>query len=210
LPRSGVFPVLLVNFVGALGYSIVLPFLVFLVTRFQGDAVVYGLFAATYPAFQLIGAPVLGRWSDRWGRRRLLLLSQAGTLLAWVIFLMALFLPVAGVVRIGEKVLTLPLVVLFFARALDGLTGGNVSVAHAYMADVSSNLGYILGPALAGLLGATDWGEVPPVLAALLISVIGTALVAFYVPESRPSAPPPSFETSGISRLLAKGSTVAR
>lgn len=218
-PRTGVFPVLLVNFIGTLGYSIVLPFLIFLVDRFGGGAVAYGLLAATYPAFQLVGAPVLGRWSDRRGRRVVLLLSQAGTLLAWVIFLVALFLPVAAVLRVGVTVLTLPLVVLFLARALDGLTGGNVSVAQAYMADVSteedraanfgrlaisSNLGFILGPAMAGGLGATRWGDVPPVVAALLVSAVGTALVALYLPESRPRPLPLGCETTGLHKVLGQ------
>ena len=68
------FPIFLVNFVGTLGFSIVLPFLV-LVMKFGGNAIVYGLLAATYPAFQLIGSPVLGRWSDIFGRKKVLLLS---------------------------------------------------------------------------------------------------------------------------------------
>ena len=54
-------PVLLVNFIGTMGFTIVIPFLVFLVTRFGGNALVYGLVAATYPAFQFVAAPVLGR-----------------------------------------------------------------------------------------------------------------------------------------------------
>jgi MFS family permease len=60
-----------VNFVGTLGFSIVLPFLVFLVGRWGGNALVYGLMGSTYSLFQLVGAPILGRWSDRYGRRRL-------------------------------------------------------------------------------------------------------------------------------------------
>jgi MFS family permease len=95
----------------------------------------------------------------------------------------------------------MPLIVLFLARALDGITGGNVSVANAYLADiteeerrnenfgkmaVSSNLGFILGPALAGLLGATVWGEALPVLAALMISFFATFIIAFNLPESKP------------------------
>src|ERR687895_2462330 len=81
--QSSLFPILLVNFVGTLGFSIVLPFLVFLVMKFGGDAIVYGLLIAIYPAFQLIGAPLLGRWSDNFRRRRVLLLSNVGTSIGW-------------------------------------------------------------------------------------------------------------------------------
>ena len=199
------FPILLVNFIGTLGFSIVLPFLVTLVDRFGGNALVYGLMGATYSAFQLVGAPVLGGWSDHLGRRKVLLLSQLGTLASWFVFLGALVVPVVAIANVdsaiaGSFVLTLPLVILFVARALDGVTGGNVSVANAYLADVTDeadrkmnfgkmavagNLGFIFGPTLAGLLGATRYGEVVPVLAALLISLVASLVIAFYLPESR-------------------------
>ena len=199
-------PILSVNFVGTLGFSIVLPFLVFLVTEWGGNALVYGLMGATYSAFQLVGAPVLGRWSDRVGRRRVLLVSQIGTLVSWLIFLTAMVLPVDPLLEVdshlvGRFTLTLPLVVLFLARAIDGVTGGNVSVANAYLADVSdeedrnanfgkmavsTNLGFVLGPVLAGVLGATAWGARLPVLAALSISLVATLLIWRGLPESKP------------------------
>ena len=199
-------PILAVNFIGTLGFSLVLSFLVFLVTDWGGNALVYGLTGATYSAFQLIGAPVLGRWSDRYGRRRILLLSQVGTLVSWLIFLAAFALPRTDLLRVDSMisrqfVLTLPLLVLIVARSLDGLTGGNVSVANAYLADVtpeeqrakafgrmavSSNLGFVVGPALAGLLGATALGALVPVGAAAAISLVATLAILYRLPESNP------------------------
>ena len=200
------FPLLVVNFIGTVGFSLVLPFLVFLVTDWGGNAFVYGVAGATYSSFQLVGAPVLGRWSDRYGRRKILLLSQAGTLVSWLVFLAAFGLPRTELFRFdssvsGAFVVTLPLVVLILARAMDGLTGGNVSIANAYVADitsedqratsfgqmaVSSNLGFVLGPAMAGMLGATAWGALLPVMAAPAISLLATLLIAFRLPDVRP------------------------
>jgi DHA1 family tetracycline resistance protein-like MFS transporter len=204
--RPSLFPILLVNFVGTLGFSIVLPFLVFLVMKFGGDAIVYGLLAATYPAFQLIGAPLLGRWSDIYGRKKVLLLSNVGTSVGWILFLFALFLPAEKSFTIdlsflGTIIIIVPLVLLFLARAIDGITGGNISIANAYLADlssdetrsknfgkmaISSNLGFILGPALAGILGGTIYGEILPVTAALVLSLVTLFVIGFLLRESRP------------------------
>ncbi len=142
--KNSLLPLLLITFIGTLGFSIVLPFLVFLVTDLGGNAIIYGIISAAYPAFQLIGAPMLGRWSDIYGRKKILLLSHGGTLAGWIIFLIALFLPVKNLFGIdapiiGTFAITLPLAALFLARAIDGLTGGNVSVADAYVADISSD-----------------------------------------------------------------------
>ncbi|MEM1348117.1 MAG: MFS transporter, partial [Myxococcota bacterium] len=83
-------PILSVQFIGTLGLSIALPFLVFLVTDLGGATWTYGVLGATYSTFQLFGAPALGKLSDRVGRRRILIVSQAGTMFAWLIFLGAL------------------------------------------------------------------------------------------------------------------------
>ena len=200
-------PILLVNFVGTLGFSIVLPFLVFLVIKLGGNAIVYGLLAATYPAFQLIGSPLLGKWSDIYGRKKVLLLSNVGTAVGWILFLFALFLPTEKssihIALIGPFVVAVPLLILFIARAIDGITGGNVSIANAYLADlssdttrsknfgkmaISSNLGFILGPALAGILGGTIYGATLPVLLALILSLVTIAVIFFMLKESKPKA----------------------
>jgi MFS transporter, DHA1 family, tetracycline resistance protein len=202
-------PILLTNFIGTLGFSIVLPFLVFVVMKFGGDAIVYGLLAATYPLFQLIGAPILGRWSDNHGRKKVLLISNAGTSIGWIIFLFALFLPAQNSFNIdlplfGTFIIIIPILVLFLARAIDGITGGNISVANAYLSDVStdetrsknfgkmaiaSNLGFIIGPALAGILGGTIYGPILPVLAALILSLITLIVIGLMLKESKPSSP---------------------
>ena len=202
--QPSLFPLFLVNFVGTLGFSIVLPFLVFVVMKFGGNAIVYGLLAATYPAFQLIGAPILGKWSDIYGRKKVLLLSNVGTAVGWILFLFALFLPSEKssiqIAFLGTFVIAVPLLILFLARAIDGITGGNISIANAYLADassdstrsknfgkmaISSNLGSILGPALAGILGGTIYGAILPVLAALILSLVTILVIAFLLRESK-------------------------
>src|SRR2546427_6740389 len=205
--QPSLFPLFLVNFVGTLGFSIVLPFLVFVVLKFGGNAIVYGLLAATYPAFQLIGALILGKWSDIYGRKKILLLSNIGTAVGWILFLFALFLPSEKssiqIAFLGTFVIAVPLLILFLARAIDGITGGNISIANAYLADVSSdstrsknfgkmaissNLGFILGPALAGILGGTIYGAILPVLAALILSLVTLIVIAFLLRESKLSS----------------------
>ena len=109
---------------------------------------------------------------------------------------------------------------LFFARAIDGITGGNLSVANAYLSDISSdetrsknfgkmaissNLGFIVGPAIAGILGGTVFGAILPVLAALVLSLITLIVLAFMVKESKPSSAEilvPEGET--ISKVFAQ------
>lgn len=196
-------PVLAVQLIGTLGYSIAIPFLVFLVVDFGGEAWTYGFVGATYSTCQLIGAPILGRWSDRAGRRPVLLVSQAGTMVAWLVFLLALALPIEPLGTLAGATITLPLVLVVIARALDGLTGGNISVANAYVADLTADdkasrrvafgrmgmaasLGFALGPAIAGLLGATMDGYTGPVLAAAAISGVATGLcLTLKEPEKR-------------------------
>jgi len=91
--KVNLIPLLSVNFIGALGYSIILPFLVYLVKDFGGNEVIYGLMGAVYPAFQLIGGPILGKWSDKVGRKKVLLISQIGTFVSWLVFIIAFFVP---------------------------------------------------------------------------------------------------------------------
>ncbi|MEL6251496.1 MAG: MFS transporter [Bacteroidota bacterium] len=217
-----IFPVLLVNFIGMLGYSIVIPILVFLVNRFGGNEFIYGLLGSIYPAFQLLGAPILGRWSDEVGRKRVLIISQAGTFLAWLVFIIALLIPNQAFMEVdspffGSFLISLPLILLFLARALDGLTGGNVSVANAYLSDVSTDenrkanygkmgsstsLGFIIGPVLAGILGATFLGELLPVIVAAAISMIALVIINFYLPESRPELVPSDWKDLQTKKLF--------
>ncbi len=200
LPWRTFGPILAVHLFGTLGFSLAIPFLVFIVDDLGGATWTYGLLGATYSMFQLVGAPALGRWSDRTGRRPVLVASQAGTLAAWLLFLVALSLPVEGIVRIAGATLTLPLFLVFAARALDGATGGNISVANAYVADLTRNtphlhqiafgrmgmaasLGFVIGPAAAGLLGETGWGPRLPIAIAAVMAALTTVAIILWLRE---------------------------
>ena len=221
LPWVSFGPILAIHFLGTLGFSLAIPFLVFIVADLGGASWTYGVVGATYSAFQLIGAPLLGRWSDRSGRRPVLVASQVGTLVAWLLFLVALSLPLLGTATLAGATLTLPLVLVFVARALDGATGGNISVANAYVADLTreapelrqlafgrmgmaASLGFVIGPAVAGLLGGTVLGPRLPIAVAALFAAVTTVaiLVLLKEPAGRcPEGPPhPGMLEAGLSQ----------
>ncbi len=176
------FIIFLIVFTNLLGFGIVIPLLPYYLETFGAGVTVLGLLASVYSLGQFLAAPFLGHLSDKLGRRPILLLSILGTAISF--FLMAMAKSLA---------------VLFLARIIDGLSGGNIATAQAYMADITSkkershglgvimaamSLGMILGPAFGGLL--TVYGYKAPFLAAAFIALLASLLTFFFLPESRP------------------------
>ena len=172
--------IFLIVFVDLLGFGLILPLLPYYAETFGANPTVIGLLVASYAAAQLIGAALLGRLSDLYGRRPLLLLSLFGTFIGFVI--------------LGSAH---ALWMLFAARIVDGFTGGNISIAQAYISDVTDDknrarglgligaafgLGFIIGPALGGML--SQWGYAVPAFAAAGLSLLNLTAVAVFLPES--------------------------
>ena len=185
-------------FVDILGFSLILPLIPFYAGTYGASATLAGLLVASYAAAQLIGAPVLGRLSDRYGRRPILLISILGTALGFVLLGVA---PALGDALAGEDSLAtrnlIVLSLLFASRILDGLTGGNISVARAYVADVTDEtnrakgmgitgaafgLGFIIGPVIGGTL--STWGYAVPAFAAAILAAFNLIGVFIWLPES--------------------------
>src|ERR1700733_12574630 len=91
--KISIFPLLVVSFISSLGFGIVLPSLVYIVQTFHGNNFLYGALGASYSACQFFGAPVLGKLSDRFGRKRILFISVLGSAIAWALFIYAFKLP---------------------------------------------------------------------------------------------------------------------
>lgn len=187
-------PAYLLTFVNVLGFSILMPILPFVVKKYGAPEWMYGLLITCYAAFQFIGSPFLGALSDSIGRKPVLILSQAGTLLSWFIFLFALYLPEWPLLG-----LALPLWIIMLSRIFDGLTGGNTSVANAYISDVTTReeksyifgylggiagMGMIIGPGLGGLSASTSMGFGGTMLLAIAISTITLLSLFLWLKES--------------------------
>jgi DHA1 family tetracycline resistance protein-like MFS transporter len=176
--------IFLTIFVNLVGFGIIIPLLPFYAERFGASPLTIGLLFAVYSACQLVASPALGDLSDRYGRRPVLIFSLVGTVISFV--MMALAHSIA---------------VLFAARVIDGLSGGNISTARAYVADVTEpqdraraygligaafGLGFIMGPALSGLLAGYSYTA--PVWVAAGVTLVATVMAWLWLPETRHQA----------------------
>lgn len=195
------FPILLIIFTNILGAGVIMPILpLYAQGQFSGTILQITLLASAFFGAQFLAAPWLGRLSDRFGRRPILLFSQVGTVAAFILFIFA------G--ELGSLVdglgLALPMTggmsMLFVARTLDGITGGNITTAQAYISDITPDekraqglgmlqaafgAGFIFGPAFGGVL--SNYGAVVPFIGATLITTITLLLTIFTLKESLPS-----------------------
>ncbi len=178
--NKALIPIFVVVLVDLLGFSIILPLLPFYALQFNLNAEMIGLLTAVYSVCQFTAAPILGSLSDRYGRRPLLIYSQLGSFI--------------GFILLG---LANSIWVIVASRFIDGISGGNLTIASAYVADVTEpkdrasamgmigvafGLGFLLGPLIGGEL-YTIFGAPGPAFAAATLSLASVILSAFYLKE---------------------------
>ncbi|HUY17964.1 MAG TPA: MFS transporter [Candidatus Binataceae bacterium] len=172
-------------FIDLLGFGIVIPFLPLFAERMHITAGGIGLILAIYSAAQFVCAPILGRISDRIGRRPIIMLGLLGSSVSYVIYGFA-----------GS------FAVLLLSRAIHGMCAGTISTAQAYIADTTAEserargmgmigaafgLGFVLGPAIGGLLGHASLRT--PVFFAAALTFANLIFAALALPESHPPEP---------------------
>ncbi len=180
-----IMPVFVIILIDLLGLTIIIPLMSFYAASFGANATTIGLLGAAYPAMQVIGAPVLGRLSDRFGRKPILIISQVGTLIGFLLlgFSNAIWM-------------------LFAARILDGLSGANISTAQAVISDITTEknrtqglgligaafgLGFVVGPVIAFLsLAASGNNYHVPAFVAAGFSLISIIMTSVLLKETRP------------------------
>jgi DHA1 family tetracycline resistance protein-like MFS transporter len=207
MKKSRLLGIFLVVFVDLLGFGLILPLLPFYAESYGASATLVGLLVASYALAQFFGAPLLGRLSDRYGRRPILMVSILGTVVGFLMLGFAeplgkwLADTVLGALFTSANPITLRNIgvvgVMFFSRLLDGFTGGNITVAQAYITDITDaknrakglgligaafGLGFILGPAVGGVL--SQWGYAVPAFAAAGLATLNLTAIFFLLPES--------------------------
>ncbi|MBL8161868.1 MAG: MFS transporter [Anaerolineae bacterium] len=181
-----VFPIFMIVLVDLLGLTIIIPLLPLYAASFGADPLTIGVIAAAYPTMQLIGGPLLGSLSDRYGRKPVLLVSQIGTLIGFLLLGFANALPI-----------------LLLSRVIDGLSGANIVAAQAAITDVTTpqtrtqglgligaafGLGFTLGPAIAGIaLALSNNNYQVPAFIAAGFSLVTILLTAFRFDETHPA-----------------------
>ena len=178
-----ILPIIAIVFVDLLGLSIIIPLLPLYAARFSATPLVIGVLQATYPLMQFVGAPILGRLSDRFGRKPILVISQIGTF--------------AGFILLG---FANTLWLLFLSRVIDGLSGANISTAQAAIADSTNEktrtqglglvgaafgLGFVFGPIIAFIvLAASGQNYQAVAFTAAFFSFVSILLTSFWFRET--------------------------
>jgi DHA1 family tetracycline resistance protein-like MFS transporter len=173
-------PILGITFVDILGFSILIPILPFYVTHFHASYTAVGLLFATFALCQFLAAPLWGNLSDRIGRKAVLIISQVGATIGW-----------------GMLAFAPSLFWVFLARIVEGISGGNISVTQAYVADrvepeqrsrafayvgASFSAGFVFGPLIGGVL--LKYGYTAPFLVAAALQVVTLIMTVFLLPEN--------------------------
>ncbi len=209
MTRSPLRVILFVAFVDLISFGLIIPLQAAYAKRLDASPLMFGCLVGIYALMQIIFNPILGRWSDRVGRRRVLLISIAGS--------------VGSHALLGFADLAHSLPLLFLARTLDGITGANIATVQAYIADVTTEenraksmgffgaafgAGFVLGPTIAVILiaigsavsgaeQATAW----PAFGAAVISLTALFLVWRYLPEPEKHAT----RSSGSLKIFTPG-----
>ena len=181
-PRKAMFTIILSIMVDVFGYSIVLPLLPEIVKNFGSSAIFVGLLISSNALSAFVFGPIWGRLSDKYGRKPILLISQVGTGVSFLVL-----------------ALSPNIYIILFSRILDGVFGGQIPVIRAYIADITTpatrasemgklmighTVGMVFGPIVGGLLGVINWRY--PSLIAVALSVIAIILTRRVLIESMP------------------------
>jgi DHA1 family tetracycline resistance protein-like MFS transporter len=178
--RSPLFVLFLTVFIDLVGFGIIIPILPLYAEHFHATPIAIGWLTGVYSGMQIIFTPILGKLSDRFGRRPVLMVSIAGTAVGFALMGLANALPL-----------------LFVARILAGITGGNISIPQAYIADVTApeqrsramgligaafGLGFTFGPLIGGVMSRISYSA--PFFFAAGLAVANAVLVYLILPES--------------------------
>lgn len=186
--KPSVLVIFLTVFIDLIGFGIIVPLIPSYSEHFGAHGVVIGVIFASFSAMQFIFAPIWGRWSDRYGRRPILLISTAGAAASYVLFARST----------GLENHTAALWLMVASRIFAGICGGNITVAQAYIADITPpadrskkmgligmafGLGFILGPFI-GAESLSHWGDTGPGWVAAALCAANFLLALFILKES--------------------------